>query len=483
MRSRHSASSPSGSLFRGLGAWDAAAIAVAGMTPTMAMNLNPQQPVEQVGPIVPAVFAGCLFLVLMVAWCFARLAGEHPNAGSAYGFVAAVIGPRAGFVAGWALLGTYLSFASVGVGAVALFGANLESRLGLPCQHSPLTLVLGAVVVTAVLSLGRVRRASLILITLEGIAVLCMVALAVAVIVKVRCGGSLATPSLPLKSLLIPAQGVGAISVVLALSYAFVSFGGFEEAATLGEEVRRPVTTIPRILYGSVIGIGLVFTLVTAAEILGFGMQRMGIAGIANSTSLLADLSTLYFGGWCGVLFDILAIVSALGGALAPVIAASRILYALSRDLLPLASLGSVSGRSGIPRTAVLVVVLTVLAGHLAMSFLFGASGSDAFFWTTVLGVLSLLFVYLLIVVSAAVSLERSQESGKIWKLLIPSLAGLSILYTLWVNLQDPMPGAYRILPWIVLVWCLVPVALLLLWPNLAVRIRTGFLGSALQGK
>ena len=82
-------------LFKGAGTWDAIAIAVAGMAPTMAMNLNPQEPAEHVGRVVPLVFALSTFVVLLVVWCFARLAHHHPNAGSAYGFVGAVLGPRA----------------------------------------------------------------------------------------------------------------------------------------------------------------------------------------------------------------------------------------------------------------------------------------------------------------------------------------------------------------------------------------------------
>lgn len=122
---------PSVILFKGVGTWDAIAIAVAGMAPTMAMNLNPQEPAEHVGRVVPLVFALSTVVVLLVAWCFARLARDHPNAGSAYGFVAAKLGPRAGLVAGWTLLGTYLCFAIVGLGAFGLFGANLLQRANL----------------------------------------------------------------------------------------------------------------------------------------------------------------------------------------------------------------------------------------------------------------------------------------------------------------------------------------------------------------
>jgi len=103
---------PAAILFKGVGTWGAIAVAVAGMAPTMAMNLNPQEPAEHVGRVVPLVFLLSTLVVLLVAWCFARLCHEHPNAGSAYGFVAAILGPRAGLVAGWTLLGTISALSS-----------------------------------------------------------------------------------------------------------------------------------------------------------------------------------------------------------------------------------------------------------------------------------------------------------------------------------------------------------------------------------
>ena len=47
---------PAAILFKGVGTWGAIAVAVAGMAPTMAMNLNPQEPAEHVGRVVPLVF-------------------------------------------------------------------------------------------------------------------------------------------------------------------------------------------------------------------------------------------------------------------------------------------------------------------------------------------------------------------------------------------------------------------------------------------
>ena len=264
---------PAAILFKGVGTWSAIAVAVAGMAPTMAMNLNPQEPAEHVGRVVPLVFALSTLVVLLVAWCFARLAHEHPNAGSAYGFVAAILGPRAGLIAGWTLFGTYLCFAAVGLAAVGLFGANLLQRLDLWRDASSIVLTVLAAVVVAPLSIVPARRAGLVLIVLEGIAVAAMVLMAGAVLLLVAQGhGPQGDP--PLRDLFVPTSGVGAAAIALGLSFGLLSFAGFEQVATLGEEVEKSRFTIPRVLIGTVLGAGVVFTLVTAAETLGFGTDR-----------------------------------------------------------------------------------------------------------------------------------------------------------------------------------------------------------------
>jgi len=195
-------------------------------------------------------------------------------------------------------------------------------------------------------------------------------------------------------------------------------------------------------------------------------------------TSLLADLSGRYFGGWSGDLFDGLAVCSALGGELASIVACSRILFALCRDIVPSSPVARISQASGTPRNATFCVLLAAIIGYAAMRFVFHASGSDAFFWASTLGALALLLVYLLVVVSAAGALIAPSGQGMRWMLLIPALAALALAYTIWVNIYPPQPGAYRVIPWIVLVWCCAPVAATLLSPRLVERASSGFLAA-----
>ena len=65
--------------------------------------------------------------------------------------------------------------------------------------------------------------------------------------------------------------------------FGFLSFAGFEAAATLGEEARNPRRDIPRAILGTAIFGGVYFTVVTAVEMMGFGADDEGVAAFVAS--------------------------------------------------------------------------------------------------------------------------------------------------------------------------------------------------------
>ena len=67
-------------------------------------------PRSSIGRAVPLAFIFATVGVLFVSYAFIRLSGYFSHAGSVYAFPGVTLGPRAGFFAGWALLGTYLAF-------------------------------------------------------------------------------------------------------------------------------------------------------------------------------------------------------------------------------------------------------------------------------------------------------------------------------------------------------------------------------------
>src|SRR5262249_26182837 len=109
-------------LHRELHFFETTSVSAGVMAPTLAMSVPGVAAAAALGRAAPLAFAVAALGVGLVAYGFVRLAGEFSHAGSVYGFVGNTLGPRPGFLAGWALLGPYLVFPPVSVMGVALFG-------------------------------------------------------------------------------------------------------------------------------------------------------------------------------------------------------------------------------------------------------------------------------------------------------------------------------------------------------------------------
>jgi len=199
--------------------------------------------------VVPLVFALSTFVVLLSPGASARLARDHPNAGSAFGFVAAILGPRAGLIAGWTLLGTYLCFAVVGLGAAGLFGANLLQRLDLWRDASSFGLTVVAALVVGPLCIIPTRRAGLVLLVLEGIAVRCHAADGLRG-AAAGAPGARAAERPATAGCLHPGSGRRCRVHLRSGCRSACSPCGLRQAATLGEEVEKSAFIHPRVWSG-----------------------------------------------------------------------------------------------------------------------------------------------------------------------------------------------------------------------------------------
>jgi amino acid transporter len=455
------------------GVFDAVAVSIGGMAPTVAMNLNPQQPAQHVGRAVPLIFALCTLLLLAVAWCFAHLARRYPGSGSSYTFVGATLGPRAGFIAGWITLGAYLSFVMVAIAGFGLFGTNILARFPTAPQLSPDSLSLIGAGIIGLLSLTSLRVTGRALMALEGVSILAMIALSALVLNKVFEGhGPIGDPRI--RMVFVPPDHVGLYAIALGLGFGFLSYSGFETSATLGNEIPQASRIIPRTLILTVLTIGFICTVISAAEVLGFGLTTADMARFTESTSLLGDLATAYAGHDIGDVFDIFAMLSAVGCGLAAAAAGSRILCTFVRDVAPNSALARTDGDTGTPRNAALLILVVGALSYEAMRQVFRASASDSFFWASTLAALAILVAYLLVTLGAGRSVRRTTSGTEQITLVIPIIAAVAIVYTLWVNVFPIQPGAYAVLPWVALGWVVIPVLALAAIPRIAHAISAG---------
>src|SRR4051794_20918930 len=102
-------------LHREVGFWGTAALSIGLMAPTLAMAVTGPAAAARLGRAAPLAYLFAAVGVFLVSYGFTRLAGEFAHAGSVYAFVGNTLGARAGFVTGWAYLGTYLVFPAVSI--------------------------------------------------------------------------------------------------------------------------------------------------------------------------------------------------------------------------------------------------------------------------------------------------------------------------------------------------------------------------------
>lgn len=457
------------SLLRTVGVVGAIGVAIAGMSPTLAMNLNPQDLAEHVGPAVPLVFILATIAVTLVALCFARLNRTTPNAGSAYGAVGASLGPRAGLVAGWALLGAYLSFGGVTLSGFAIFLGSVLESTGVWATPNADAIVIVATALLIVLSLAPVHRVTLALLVVEIVSVICMLGLSAYVLGMIDYRAI----DIGTSNLFWPADGVAPSAVALAMAFGLLSFAGFEEAATLGEEATRPERQISVALIATAIGGGVVYTIVSAAQVYGVYDKVDGMAEFEASPGLLQTLGHEYIGSWAGDAMELFAVASALAGGLAVIVATSRILLALARDIAPDLAVARVSAAGGAPRAGIIAIALAGFVEYFALRLLAGASAQDVFFWSGTAGALLIVIAYLLVAIGAG-RVMFENRGLRLAELLIPLAAAAVLVYTLGASVYPLGSGAYAVIPFVALAWVVIAILVVVTRPGLVERIRTG---------
>jgi amino acid transporter len=253
--------------------------------------------------------------------------------------------------------------------------------------------------------------------------------------------------------------------------FGFLSFAGFEAAATLGEEAREPRRSIPRAILGTAIFGGVYFVFVTAVEVMGFGTDDAGVAAFTGSSSLLGDLGQQYVASWVGHLITIGAAISAFGCALACAVSAARLLFALSRDEVGPRVLAEVSAARGTPARATVAVVVAVYVIIGLTWFVLGGQPFTLFVASGTIGTLILLVVYALATIGAARMLFFSgHREVAAWEIVVPALALVLLGYTLLRNVVPYPDGAAGVYPAISAAWVLIGVVIVLARPGAARR-------------
>ena len=282
---------------------------------------------------------------LVGALCYAELTSAWPHAGGDYHFLRRAFGPGLSFLFAWA------RFSVIATGSIALlafvYGDYMQQLVPLgrwgPSLHAAVAvLVLWAVNARGILA-GTSTQGWLTALEVGGLGLLAAAGLWLA------AGGAAAPPPAP------AAAAPSASAFGLAMVFVLLTYGGWNEAAYLGAEMRRQGDIVRALLFSIALITGL-YLLVNWAYLRG-----LGFAGMARSGAVAADLMRAAFGTAGEKLVSALVALSALTSMNATMIVGARTQYALGRDWPALARLGAWDGARGSPVHAMRLQNLTAL--------------------------------------------------------------------------------------------------------------------------
>jgi len=469
-----------GQLRRKLRLWEAIALSFAILAPSLAVGLNGVLPASIVGEHVPFVFVLAFVGVGLVAYSFVRLSKYFTHSGSVYALAGCTIGPRAGFFTGWALLGAYAAYAVDCVAAVALFGAAFLRATGIWPSANWLLIALVAAGGTWILGYLDVRVVTRILLTIEGVSIALIVIVVVVIFARLAAGSAPQHQGFELGPLLpgsVPWSALG-----LATVFGFLSFAGFEGAASLGEETRNPGKNIPRALVLSLVLMGVFYIVAMYAQTVGFGTSSAGVKAFATSGAPMGDLARAYVGRGMDDVLLLGVTITSFSCAIGCTMGSARMLFAFGRDGFISTRLSTTSARTGSPTTALAVVMTFVFVTTLALRLLAHATAIDDYFWLATIGTLAILVAYLVTSAGGFKFLFIDGRRAPRWQGAIPLLGILFLVYVYWKNVS-PVPAApYNAFPYIVAAWLAAAVVIIAAYPGLARRIGANLADEAGAG-
>lgn len=293
---------------------------------------------SQAGPSVIASYTIAGLLAGIGVLNAAELATAMSKAGGDYYFITRSLGPAVGAIAGmlnWFSISLKSAFALVGMAAFAGLFVDLDVRI----------IGLGLCAVFIATNLFGTRHAG----KLQTFMVLGLILLM----------GSYVVTGLSHVTLnnLQPFMPHGLKSTFATAGFVFVAYGGLIKISSIGEEVRNPSKTLP---YGMLLSLFTVLALYISMVFVTTGV--LSSEKLDNSLTTITDGASVFMGVWGTRALSVAAILAFMSTANAGIMAASRYLFALSRDELLPARFGRVNARSNVPTTAILATGLFVAA-------------------------------------------------------------------------------------------------------------------------
>jgi amino acid transporter len=285
------------------------------------------------GPAVIVAFILNAVIAFIIAGNYAEAASFNPIDGGGFSFVEEVYGEKARIL-GWIIwLGnaSYASLCAIG------FAKTFSSIL--PVNE---LIISGSVLfIFMIINLVGSKKVALIMKPLVISLLLMLVFVAIFLFSNPQDGIENFNNFIP----------NGVLSILPATSLLFVCFTGFEAITTISAEIKKPQKNIPKALFLTVGIVSIIYILVVFAIISTADINNLKDSEIALLEVVKFSPPMMYF----VIISAAIAVLSAMNGAL---MAASRNVYALSRDKFLPDSLCNINSKFESPHRAIILTFI-----------------------------------------------------------------------------------------------------------------------------
>ena len=352
---------------RALGPFDATMVVVGGIIGA-GIFINPYIVAQRLdtGPLVLAAWIAGGLVALCGALTFAELGVLNPEAGGHYAYLRDAYHPLAGFLYGWGLL---LVIESGAIAAVAITFAQYALRLVGRPDAAVVPLAVAAIVVVTVVNYFGVKPGSRLLnvfVVLKVAALLVLIAAGLlmpsnnAADLRDDSGAAVATVAdtgtSAIGGAVAPAQesSGGSPLFIVAFGAALIpvmfSYGGWQNANYVAEEMRAPRRDLPVSLLAGTLIVVIVYGFLNFVY-----LRVLGHAGLAGTMTPAADTARAAFGTAGDQLIAWAIAISTFGFLNLTMLAPTRVYYAMARDGVFLRGVAKLHPRFRSPSKAIVI--------------------------------------------------------------------------------------------------------------------------------
>lgn len=398
-----------------------------------------------------AMALGALTMIV-IAFSYAYMVPKHPKAGGEFTFTKACFGKRCAFVCGWFLVAAYLTNVPMNSTAIGLivdgvFGPVLKwgfhySIAGFSVWLGEILLASFILILFGVLNVLGVRKAAYV----QSVLTVLLVGSVFVLFVSALASPYATVENMfPLwgfdKSAAIAAGGYAAEhavsdsgiagSILATFAIAPWAFVGFDTIPQAAEEFKFSYKKIIFIMVIAILFGGFVY--ITNNTIAAAALESWPdlIVDAEGTPWLLLAAAERLLGGAGKVIVGIAVSCAVLSGIMGFYLAASRLMYSMSRDGYLPRIFGEIDARFGTPKNAVLFCIVISLAGPVL--------GREALGWFVDMSAIGASIGFLFTCLSAFITLRRERDGGR--PLQIASLVGAIISASFIVLQLVPIPG------------------------------------------